>query len=64
MSAAEIFYMRRAGAYGAENYALMEKFKQWIQMHNLFCEGTVILAVALDDPVRTKSELRVPVLPE
>mgnify|MGYP006070659735 FL=1 len=45
-----VIYMRRTGAYGAENYALMDTFKKWIKANNLYDEDTVIYAMALDNP--------------
>lgn len=45
-----VLYMRRIGAYGRDNYILMNNFKDWLKANNLFCDDTVILAVPLDDP--------------
>ncbi len=53
---ADVLYMRRTGAYGTENYALMDRFKEWLHANQMFCEDTVILAVPLDDPNRTETQ--------
>lgn len=45
-----VLYMRRTGAYGRENYELMNSFKEWIKSRELFSDDTVILAVPLDNP--------------
>ena len=42
----EIIYMRRTGAYGIENYKLMD---------TLYDEDTVIYAIPMDDPERVTS---------
>ena len=47
-----VVYMRRTGGYGEENAALMRRFKDWARENGL--EDAAILAVALDDPLRTK----------
>ena len=49
ISAASIIYMRRTGAYGPENYQLMQKMKDWIQEHGLWNEGGTIYAIAWDN---------------
>ena len=46
-----VLYMRRTGAYGQENHALMETFKQWIRENGLEPDG--IYAMALDNPAAT-----------
>lgn len=51
-----ILYMRRTGAYGKENYVLMEKFKDWLNTHNLYDDHTAILAIPLDNPNRTEPQ--------
>lgn len=51
-----ILYMRRTGAYGAENAALMQRWKEWLEGHGLFDEDSVILAIPMDDPTLTKPD--------
>lgn len=46
----KVIYMRRTGAYGIENYKLMDTFKKWVQENNLYNEDTVIYAIPMDDP--------------
>lgn len=46
----KVLYMRRTGAYGIENYKLMDTFKKWVQENNLYNEDTVIYAIPMDDP--------------
>lgn len=46
-----VVYMRRTGAYGIENYVLMETFKSWILEQRGFHEDDVILGAALDNPM-------------
>ncbi len=46
----KMIYMRRTGAYGIENYKLMDTFKKWVQENNLYNEDTVIYAIPMDDP--------------
>ncbi|HAH62470.1 MAG TPA: DNA gyrase inhibitor [Treponema sp.] len=55
-SAAAYIFMRRTGAYGAENAALMESFKAWLRSRNLLEEDSVILGIAQDDPAVTPPE--------
>ncbi len=50
-----VLYMRRTGAYGEENYVLMNNFKNWLNEHDLFCDNTVILAIPLDNPNITEA---------
>ena len=49
-----IAYMRREGAYGSENKALMEKFKSYLNQHHLL-KNIVILGIALDNPYTTET---------
>lgn len=49
-----IAYMRREGAYGSENKALMEKFKSYLNQHHLL-KNSVILGIALDNPYTTEN---------
>lgn len=48
-----IVYMRRTGAYGPENNALMQCFKAWVKDNGLFSDDCVVLGIALDDPTST-----------
>ena len=50
-----IVFMRRIGAYGAENYALMAALKDWAKNKGLF-EDSVIYAIAQDNPETTPPE--------
>lgn len=52
---ATVLYRRRTGAYGAENYALMADFKEWLSARKLYREDTVIMGVPLDDPDVTEA---------
>jgi DNA gyrase inhibitor GyrI len=54
--ATEVFYMRRVGQYGAENYALMERMKLWAAERGLLTEDAVIYAIALDNPQSVEPE--------
>ncbi|MBM6929698.1 GyrI-like domain-containing protein [[Clostridium] spiroforme] len=49
----QIAYIRRTGQYGEGNKKLMEEFKNYLKIHDLFTENTTILAIALDDPSTT-----------
>lgn len=51
-----VLYMRRTGPYGVENAAPMEAFKVWIKTHGFDTDGTVVIAVPLDDPYVTGAE--------
>jgi DNA gyrase inhibitor GyrI len=51
-----IAYMRRVGPYGAGNYALMKKFKEWAKSNGLFTESAVILGISQDNPATTLPE--------
>jgi DNA gyrase inhibitor GyrI len=42
MPASRIVYMRQVGPYGANNYALMAKFKEWARTNGLFTKSSVI----------------------
>lgn len=46
----QIAYIRRIGQYGEGNKKLMEEFKNYLKIHDLFTKNTTILAIALDDP--------------
>lgn len=55
-AAQPVLYMRRVGAYGPENYALMRRFKSWLRANGLFAPEAVLLAVPLDDPAVTPAQ--------
>lgn len=46
-------YMRRVGAYGVENFKLMESLKEWAANNNLFNDDAVIYGIAQDNPYIT-----------
>lgn len=50
-----IAYMRRTGAYGSENKILMDNFKAYLKEQNLLNQKSILLGIALDDPVNTDS---------
>jgi len=50
-----VIYMRRVGAYGVENHALMDKFKKWLHDNNLYDEDSVIYAIPMDNPEKVES---------
>lgn len=56
MVAQPVLYMRRTGAYGPENYALMRRFKDWLRANGLFTEDAVVLGIPLDDPAVTPAQ--------
>ena len=56
MSKSRIAYMRRVGPYGAGNYALMKKFKEWAKVNGLFTASAVILGISQDNPAVTPPE--------
>ena len=56
MSKSRIAYMRRVGPYGAGNYALMKKFKEWAKANGLFTASAVILGISQDNPAATPPE--------
>jgi len=45
-----IAYMRNIGEYGSKNKELMETFKDFLRINNLFNHEAVILGIALDNP--------------
>ena len=53
-----IVYMRRIGAYGIENFALMKRMKQWVQQKELWNERTVIYGIAHDDETTPPEQCR------
>lgn len=56
MPKSRIAYMRRVGPYGADNYALMKKFKEWAKANGLFIASAVILGISQDSPAVTPLE--------
>lgn len=46
-------YMRRIGAYGEENYTLMDKFKSLTESNNQFNHQTIVYGIARDNPENT-----------
>lgn len=51
-----IAYMRQIGPYGANNYGLMEKLKEWAKSNGLFTKSAVILGISHDSPETTLPE--------
>lgn len=49
-SQVEMFYQRRIGAYGINNYSLMAEFKELLRQNGLFNQDSVLFGIALDDP--------------
>lgn len=56
MPKSRIAYMRRVGSYGADNYTLMKKFKEWAKANGLFTASAVILEISQDNPAITPPE--------
>ena len=56
MPASRVAYIRRVGAYGVENYALMVKLKEWGKANGLFTKSAIILGIAQDNPEATLPE--------
>lgn len=54
----KIAYMRRVGEYGKENKKLMEIFKEYLKENRLFDENTVLVGIALDNPVETPATMQ------
>ena len=54
----KIAYMRRIGEYGKENKKLMEIFKEYLKENRLFDENTVLVGIALDNPVETPATMQ------
>lgn len=50
ISACSIVYMRRVGAYGEQNFKLMQSMKDWVQSQNLWNDNGTIYAIAQDNP--------------
>jgi DNA gyrase inhibitor GyrI len=57
MPTSRIVYMRQVGPYGANNYALMAKFKEWAGTKGLFTKSSVILGISHDNPQITPPEI-------
>ena len=51
-----VVYMRRVGAYGAENYTLMQDMKVWINRNNLWHKDGVIYGIARDNAYTTPAK--------
>lgn len=52
----KIAYMRRIGKYGKENKILMENFKSYLIKNYLLNDSSIILGIALDNPINTPDE--------
>lgn len=52
-----IAYMRRIGAYGSENFKLMEQLKDWARKNHLM-DNSVIVGIAHDGPNTPPEECR------
>lgn len=50
-----IAYMRRIGAYGAENYQLMARMKEWAKLHQFFNDTNILFGIVYDNET-TKPE--------
>lgn len=49
----KVVYMRRIGAYGEQNYKLMQDMKEWIQGQNLWGSNGTMYGIAQDNAVTT-----------
>lgn len=56
ISPLSVFYMRHIGPYGAENAALMHKFRDRMEGEGLCGASHVIWTVAWDDPKKTSPQ--------
>ncbi|RCX09353.1 DNA gyrase inhibitor GyrI [Anaerobacterium chartisolvens] len=56
MPRSHVAFMRRVGPYGADNYAIMGKLKEWAQANGLFTKSAVILGISQDNPETTPPE--------
>jgi len=54
--ASPIVYMRRTGAYGEQNYKLMQDMKEWIRGQNLWGGNGTIYGIAQDNAATTPPE--------
>ncbi|MBV7392248.1 GyrI-like domain-containing protein [Enterococcus sp. ALS3] len=50
MDSETIFYKRRIGTYGPENFILMDTLKTLMKDKNVFNNDTIIYGIALDNP--------------
>lgn len=48
--AAAVVYMRRVGAYGEQNFKLMQTMKEWVRKQSLWDNNGAIYAIAQDNP--------------
>lgn len=51
-----LVYMRNTGAYGEQNFKLMQKMKDWVKKQGLWNECGTIYGIAQDNPSFTPSE--------
>lgn len=51
-----VVFMRRTGAYGQENIALMENMKKFLRSHNLWSDQGIIYAIPWDNAAFTPPE--------
>lgn len=56
IAASPIIYMRRIGAYGEQNFKIMQDMKNWIKTHNLWNENGIMYGIAQDNVVVTPPE--------
>ena len=54
--ASKIVYMRCTGAYGEQNYKLMQDMKEWIRSQNLWNDNGTVYGIAQDNAVITLPE--------
>lgn len=57
LPAQPILYMRRTGAYGVENYKLMESLKKWALDRGVL-KDSIIYGIAQDDPSTPPEQCR------
>lgn len=51
-----LVYMRNTGAYGEQNFKLMQAMKDWIKSQDLWNESETIYGIAQDNPSITPPE--------
>lgn len=51
-----LVYMRNTGAYGEQNFKLMQAMKEWIKSQDLWNENGTIYGIAQDNPSITPPE--------
>lgn len=51
-----VVYMRRIGAYGEQNFKLMQDMKEWIRHQELWNDFSTIYGIAQDNPATTPPE--------